>query len=170
MSVYFPKVIKLADGTILGKLNVKGNPSNPEITGDLHLNGKKIQLTSMKKPFTNIVFDMTTKDMITTVNVLKASMGKGLIEGHGNVDFKNALGRLDVHLKAEKLDLPFSSLEINNASATVDVTGDIYNPNIVSNIFIPRGKLGLNTSLIPESSESKPIFDSLKYLNQMSHY
>ena len=160
---YFPNMVKVADGSILGNLNITGNPSNPEITGDLHLNGNKIQLTSMKKPFTNVVFDMTTDDMITTVNTLKASMGKGLIEGYGKVDFKNASGSLDVHLKAEKLDLPFMTLEINNSSASIDVTGDVYNPEILGNIYIPRGKLGLNTSLIPEHSESKPIFDSLKY-------
>ncbi|MBR4570752.1 MAG: translocation/assembly module TamB, partial [Candidatus Riflebacteria bacterium] len=163
LSEYLPKVIKEADGSINGELNITGNPSNPEITGDLHLNGKKIQLTSMKKPFTNVEFDMTTDDMITTVNTLKASMGKGLIEGYGKVDFKNALGALDVHLRTEKLDLPFMSLEIFNASAAVDLTGDIYNPVFFSNIYIPRGRLGLNMNLIPESSDSKPIFNSLKY-------
>lgn len=163
LSTYLPKVIKSAEGSIKGNLSITGNPSNPEITGDLHLNGKKVQLTSMKKPFTNIVFDMTTDDMITTVNTLKASMGKGKIEGFGNIDFKNALGKLDVHLKCEKLDLPFMSLEINNASASVNLTGDVYNPVLYSNIYIPRGKLGLNTSLFPESSNSEPIFNSFKY-------
>ena len=163
LSEYLPKLIKEADGKIKGEINITGSPTNPEIIGDLHLNGKKIQLTSMKKPFTNVEFDMTTDDKITTVNTLKASMGKGLIEGYGKVDFKNALGALDVHLKTEKLDLPFMSLEIFNASAAVDLTGDIYNPVIFSNIYIPRGRLGLNMNLIPESSESKPVFNSLKY-------
>ena len=163
LSVYLPKVIKEAEGLIKGELNITGSPSNPEIIGDLHLNGKKIQLTSMKKPFTNVEFDMTTDDKITTVNTLKASMGKGIIEGYGKVDFKNALGALDVHLRTEKLDLPFMSLEIFNASAAVDLTGDIYNPVIFSNIYIPRGRLGLNMNLIPESSKSEPIFNSLKY-------
>ncbi len=163
LSEYMPNLFKVAEGTVVGELNLTGNPTNPEITGDLLLNGSKIQLTSMKKPFTNVIFDMTTDDMITNVNTLKASMGKGLIEGYGKVDFKNSLGGLDVHLKAENLDLPFMSLEINNASASIDVTGDVYNPDFLGNIYIPRGKLGLNTSLIPESSKSKPIFNSLKY-------
>ncbi len=163
LTEYLPNIIKTADGDITGKLIISGNPINPKITGDLHLNGKKIQLASMKKPFTNVVFDMTTDDMVTTINTLNASMGKGVINGYGNVDFKNALGKLDIHIRTEKLDLPFLSLEINNASASLDLTGDIYNPVIDSSIYIPRGKLGLNSSLIPESSTSKPIFHSLKY-------
>ncbi len=160
---YFPSIIKIAEGNLGALLSIMGNPTNPRITGDLHLNANKIQLAMMKKAFTNVVFDITTDDMITNVNKLEATMGKGKIYGFGNADFKNALGKLDIHVKAEKLDLPFQNLDISNASASIDLTGDIYNPDVKGYVYIPKGKLNLNTSLIPESSNSKPVFESLKY-------
>lgn len=160
---YMPDVIKTADGKMKALISITGNPANPKITGDLHLDAKKIQLSKMKKPFTDIEFDITTNDMITSVNKLQANVGKGNISGFGNVDFKNADGKLDVHIKAEKLDLPLQNLDISNASATLDLTGDIYNPDIKGYVYIPRGKLSLNTNLIPQTTTSKPIFETLKY-------
>ena len=160
---YFPSIVKVADGKFGALLSIVGKTTNPRITGDLHLNANKIQLAMMKKAITDVVFDITTDDMITNINKLEAKIGKGKIYGFGNADFKNSLGKLDIHVKAEKLDLPLQNLDISNASATLDLTGDIYNPDVKGYVYIPKGKLNLNTGLIPETSNSKPIFESLKY-------
>ena len=163
LSFYLPEFIKTAEGRLTAALILLGNPSSPKIIGDLNLSAKKIELTKMKKAFTDVVFDITTDDLITTVNTLKASMGKGSVNGYGTIDFKNALGKVDIHVKTEKLDLPFHSVDISNASGTLDILGDIYNPDISGYLYIPKGKVALNSGLIPENTNTKPIFETLKY-------
>lgn len=163
LQVYFPDAVKEAIGTFSAKLKIGGSVKHPHIIGDMFLNAKRLQLSAVKKTFTDIEFAMSTKDLLINFDKIKANLGKGTISGFGNVDFSNEIGDMDIHLLAEKIDLPLNNLEINNASASLDLTGNTKNPVIIGKAYVPKGKLMFSTDLFSSSTPSKPPFDSLKY-------
>ena len=160
---YMPKNVKEAIGTLTADLNITGKASNPEVTGDLHLFADRISIQRMKKPLKNLVLIVTTNNMITNVDNMSVEIGDGTLKGNGSIDFLNASGSLDLHLKAVNLDLPLENMEFSDASATFDVSGDVYNPVVKGFIYLPKSKINLTTNLIPEKTESNNLLNSLKY-------
>lgn len=160
---YLPSSFREASGTIEAKLNLIGKPFNPQITGDLKFRADQLGFTSMRKPLTNVVFTMSTNDRIINIDELSANLGKGKINGSGQVDFRDNLGSITANISAEKIDVSFMNLEINSASASASISGDLYNPIIISKILIPRGKFNLTTDLFAKQKKMDLFFDSLAY-------
>lgn len=160
---YLPTVFREASGTIKADLNLVGGPFNPQITGDLRLTADQLAFSNMRKPLTNVIFSMSTNDRIINIDELSAHLGRGKLSGHGNVDFRDNLGSITANISGEKLDMSFMNLEVTGASASADISGDLYNPVIKSKILVPRGKFNLTTDLLAKRKKIDLFFASLNY-------
>jgi len=163
LAIYFPEVVKQASGTVKADLNITGSANNPQITGDLKVNADSVSFNGMKKPLTAIKFNMSTDDRIISVDEISANLGRGKLSGKGKIDFRDNIGSITAFLSGEKLDLSFLNLEINNASASFDITGDFYNPVVRGDVLVPRGKFNLSTDILARRKKMEFIFDSLDY-------
>jgi autotransporter translocation and assembly factor TamB len=160
---YLPEVFREASGTIVADLNLTGRPTNPQIAGDLHLKADTLAFSNMRKPLTKVDFALSTQDMVINIDTLEAHLGRGKLSGRGQVDFRNSLGSVSAHLSGEKLDLSFMNLEVNGASASIDIGGDLYNPIITGKVLVPRGKFNLSTEIFTRRRKLDLFFDSLAY-------
>ncbi len=160
---YLPEVFREASGTIQADINLSGRPTNPQITGDLHLLADTIAFSNMRKPLTNVNIAMSTEDGLINIDALEANLGRGVLSGNGQIDFRDSLGSMTARISGEKLDLSFMNLEVNGASASIDISGDIYNPVVKAKAFIPRGKFALTTDLFSKKRKMDLFFDSLSY-------
>lgn len=160
---YLPTVFREASGTIKADLNLVGGPFNPQITGDLKLTADQLAFSNMRKPLTNVVFSMSTTDRIINIDELSAHLGRGKLSGHGNVDFRDNLGSITANISGEKLDMSFMNLEVTGASASADISGDLYNPVIKGKVLVPRGKFNITTDLLAKRKKIDLFFESLNY-------
>jgi hypothetical protein len=160
---YLPDIFREASGTIKADLNLTGRPSNPQIAGDLSIKADTLSFSNMRKPLTKVDFAMSTHDMIVNIDTLEAHLGRGKLSGRGQVDFRDSLGSISANISGEKLDLSFMNLEVNGASASIDITGDLYNPVINGKILVPRGKFNLTTDVFSRKRKFDLFFDSLAY-------
>ncbi|MBU1107916.1 MAG: translocation/assembly module TamB domain-containing protein, partial [Candidatus Riflebacteria bacterium] len=160
---YLPEVFREASGTIRADLNLTGKPSNPLITGELHLKADSLAFSNMRKPLTKVDFAMSTKDMLINIDSLEANLGRGKLSGRGQVDFRDSLGSITASISGEKLDLSFMNLEVNGASASIDISGDLYNPVVKGAVLVPRGKFNLTTDLLSRRRKLDLFFDTLAY-------
>lgn len=160
---YLPDVFREASGTIQADIGLSGKPANPQITGDLHLKADTLAFSNMRKPLTGVDFSMSTEDRIIKIDKLEAHLGRGKLSGQGQVDFRNSLGSITANISGEKLDLSFMNLEVNGASASVDIGGDLYNPVIRGKVLVPRGRFNLSTDVFKRRRKFDLFFDSLDY-------
>ena len=160
---YLPGVFREASGTIKADLNLTGKPSNPLITGELRLTADSLAFSNMRKPLTKVDFAMSTVDKVINIDTLEAHLGRGKLSGRGQVDFRNSLGSITANISGEKLDLSFMNLEVNGASASIDITGDIYNPVVKGKVLVPRGKFNLSSDVFKRRRKFDLFFDSLAY-------
>jgi hypothetical protein len=160
---YLPDVFREASGTIQADLGLSGRPSNPQITGDLHLQADTLAFSNMRKPLTGVDFAISTEDRIIKIDKLEARLGRGKLAGYGQVDFRNSLGSITANISGEKLDLSFMNLEVNGASASVDISGDLYNPVVKGKVLVPRGKFNLSSDIFSRRRKLDLFFDSLAY-------
>ena len=163
LSEYLPQIFREASGTVKADLHLTGKPFNPRISGDLKLLADQLAFSNMRKPLTNVDFAISTDDHIINIDSLKANLGRGQLNGKGQINFRDALGSITANITGEKLDLSFMNLEINGASASLDISGDLYNPVLTSKVFVPRGKFNITTDLLAKRKKIDFIFDSLNY-------
>ena len=163
LAVYLPEVFREASGTIKADLNLSGKPHNPEISGELQMKADELALKNMRKPLTKVDFAISTDDRIINIDRLEASLGRGKLAGNGQVNFRDGLGSITANISGQKLDLSFMNLEINNASATLDVTGDLYNPVLKGKLFVPRGRFNITTDLLAKRKPMDLFFNTLNY-------
>jgi len=163
LAVYLPQVFREASGTMKADLKLSGKPGSPQIAGDLHLTAGELAFSNMRKPLTNVDFLMSTDDRVINIDRLEASLGRGKLYGTGQVDFRNSLGSISANISGQKLDLSFMNLELSNASASVAITGDLYNPVLHGNVFVPRGKFNLSSELFKKRQPVNFFFDTLNY-------
>ena len=163
LAVYLPEVFREASGTIKADLNLSGKPHNPEISGELQMKADELALKNMRKPLTKVDFAISTDDRIINIDRLEASLGRGKLTGNGQVNFRDGLGSITANISGQKLDLSFMNLEINNASATLDVTGDLYNPVLKGKLFVPRGRFNITTDLLAKRKPLDLFFNTLNY-------
>lgn len=160
---YLPDVFREASGTLQADLNLSGRPTNPQITGDLLLQADTLALSNMRKPLTGVHFAMSTDDRVINIDRLEARLGRGKLAGRGQIDFRDSLGSISADISGEKLDLSFMNLEVSGASASVNITGDVYNPVVRGQVLVPRGRFHLNTDLLKRRRKLDLFFDSLDY-------
>lgn len=163
LAVYLPEVIREANGSVKADLTLVGNPASPEIAGDLHLTAEELAFSSMRKPLTKVDFLISTDDRVINIDRLEANLGRGKLFGTGQVDFRDSMGSITAHISGQKLDLSFMNLEISNASAGVNIRGDLYNPILAGKIFVPRGKFNLTSDLLAKRKPIDFVFNSLNY-------
>lgn len=160
---YLPDVFREASGTIQADLGLSGRPSNPQISGDLHLQADTLAFSNMRKPLTGVDFAISTDDRVIKIDKLEAHLGRGKLSGHGQVDFRDSLGSITANISGEKLDLSYMNLEVNGASASVDISGDLYNPIVKGRVLVPRGRFNLSTDIFKRRRKFDLFFDSLAY-------
>lgn len=163
LTVYLPQVFREASGTVKADLHLTGRPTNPEISGDLQMTADQLAFSNMRKPLTKVNFAISTDDRIINIDRLAANLGRGKLLGVGQVNFRDSLGSITASITGQKLDLSFMNLEVNNASAGMNITGDLYNPIVAGKIFVPRGKFNITTDLLAKRKPIDFFFDSLNY-------
>ncbi len=163
LPTYLPDVFREASGTLNASLKLTGNPNSPVIIGEVNLKADELGFKGMKKPFTNLNFDISTHDNILKFDSLNAKLGRGKIQGSGEVNFRDGPGSITAKISGEKIDLSFLNFEIYKASSSVTIGGNLYNPEIKGNVIVPRGKFHINTDLLAERPTLDLFFNSLKY-------
>ncbi len=163
LAVYVPELFREASGTVKADLMLTGRPANPEIAGDLHLTADQLAFSNMRKPLTNVNFQISTDDRVINIDKLEANLGRGKLSGTGQVDFRDTTGSITANISGQKLDLSFMNLELSNASAAVAITGDLYNPVLAGKVFVPRGKFNLTSDILGKRKPVDFFFDTLNY-------
>lgn len=162
--LYMPEVFKEASGTMGLDIDVSGTLEKPVISGDLRVNADNLQLKDVKKPFRNINILVSTEDKIVRLDKFELDMGRGKVQGEGSMSFDNAIGSVTARITGEKLDLDFKGLDLSNAGISINISGDIFNPELYAFIYLPRSRFTLNTDLFKTSDEPLKLpFKSFKY-------
>jgi hypothetical protein len=158
-----PDVFREASGTVEGKLFLRGNTDSPEITGELNMEADKLGISGMRQPFKDVVFAVSTNDQIINIDQLSGKLGRGIIQGEGKINFRDGPGSITANITGKNIDFSFLNFEINKASASFDIGGNLYNPEIMGNVYVPRGKLLINMDLLKDRPGLDLFFNSLKY-------
>jgi autotransporter translocation and assembly factor TamB len=160
---FLPEAFKEASGTINAELKITGDPMSPAIDGELALSADVLKLSGMKKPFKEVDFRISTNDKIINFDAFKAKLGRGKVEGTGQVNFRDGPGSITANIAGEKIDLSFMNFEVFKSSAEFDISGNLYNPVIGGKVKVPRGKFHINTDLLEEKPPLKLFFNSVNY-------
>jgi translocation and assembly module TamB len=129
----------------------------------LALNADELGISGMRKPFKDVRFEVSTEDSIINIDELQGKLGAGKILGEGQINFRDGPGSITARISGEKIDFSFLNFEINKASATFDVGGNLYNPEIMGKVHVPRGKFFINTDLLKDRPGLNLFLNSLKY-------
>lgn len=158
-----PQLLREASGTIEANLDLTGEPRKPVLSGDLRLTADKLQLSAMRTPITNLVVESSTRDQIIHLDRFEARLGRGSATGQGSINFRDGPGYLDVTLNAQKVDASWMNVELDNASASVKIGGDLYNPVIRGDVLIPRGRFNITADILKPAKPAGLILNSLDY-------
>ncbi|MDN5279766.1 MAG: translocation and assembly module TamB, partial [Clostridiales bacterium] len=158
-----PSIFRQASGTIAADLSLKGDPNSPQLEGELALSADELGISGMRKPFKDVRFEVSTEDSIINIDELQGKLGAGKILGEGQINFRDGPGSITARISGEKIDFSFLNFEINKASATFDVGGNLYNPEIMGKVHVPRGKFFINTDLLKDRPGLNLFLNSLKY-------
>jgi len=150
-SVYLPEIFNAAKGHFAASMRLFGHPKNPAITGNLSLEAEELGFKGMKKPLKNVVLAMKTQEGILNIDPLKASLGKGLLQGSGSIDFRDSPGSMTIAIFGKNLDLAWGRVEIFRTDAAFTGTGNLYNPVIRGKIKIPKGRVRLSDDLLAKA-------------------
>ncbi|GAB4280033.1 MAG: hypothetical protein Kow0029_24370 [Candidatus Rifleibacteriota bacterium] len=160
---FMPSIIRQASGTMEGDLHLFGKSDSPKIIGEFKLSADELGISGMRKPFKKVDFAVSTNDQIINIDKLEAKLGKGSIKGEGLINFRDGPGSITARISGEKIDLSFLNFEINKASATFNIGGNLYNPEILGDVKVPRGKFYINTDLLKDRPGLNLFLNSLKY-------
>jgi autotransporter translocation and assembly factor TamB len=160
---FLPSIFRQASGTIKADLKLEGNPASPQITGALKIDADELGISGMRKPFNNVKFALSTNDNIINIDQLEGKLGRGTITGDGQINFRDGPGSITAKISGNDIDFSFLNFEINRASASFDLGGNLYNPEVYGDVFVPRGKFLINTDLLKDRPGLDLFFNSLKY-------
>jgi autotransporter translocation and assembly factor TamB len=164
IAFYMPDIIKSASGTAQLDVALTGTPDQPVITGDCMVDAETIQLKDLRRPIKNLKMQVSTKDMHVNLDTFYFELGRGKVVGEGFVDFKDSTGTMALNLTGERLDIEYLTIDLDNADISVKIDGDIMNPRVSSNVYLPKSKFTLNTDLFMKSSEPMKLpFHSFTY-------
>jgi len=159
----FPGIFRQASGTISADLRISGQPAHPQLSGELRLDADELGVSGMRKPFKDLKFALSTSDSIINIDQLEARLGRGKLSGEGNINFRDGPGSITAKLSGEKIDFSFLNFELEKASASFRVGGNLYNPEIVGDVLVPRGKFHINTDLLKDRPGLNLFLNSLNY-------
>lgn len=163
LPAFLPGVFRQASGTIMAELQLKGHPRNPQLSGELRLEADELGVSGMRKPFKDLKFAVSTNDSIINIDQLEAKLGRGRILGEGNINFRDGPGSITAKISGEKIDLSFLNFELDKASASFRIGGNLYNPVINGDLLVPRGKFYISTDLLKDRPGLNVFFNSLNY-------
>jgi len=133
-------VFSNASGSIQASMRFTGRPKAPVVAGTLAFQADQLGLRGMNKPLRKVEIGIKTKEGVIRLEPLRATMGRGVFEGGGEVDFQSGVGSVSARLSGQKLDLSWNGIDINGASATFDLGGTMYRPVIRGRIRVPKGR------------------------------
>ena len=160
---FLPTIFRQASGTIEAELKLAGDPEQPKISGELKLSADELGVSGMRKPFKNLKFEVSTDDSIINIDQMVANLGKGQIRGEGNINFRDGPGSITAKIEGQKLDFSFLNFELEKASASFDIAGNLYNPVVRGDVLVPRGKFHISTDLLKDRPGLNLFFNSLNY-------
>ncbi|HNV69434.1 MAG TPA: translocation/assembly module TamB domain-containing protein, partial [Candidatus Ozemobacteraceae bacterium] len=164
LPVYLPEFFNTAKGWGKASLHFSGNPLYPQITGVARVHGDSIGFKGMKRPLTQVEIGVNTDKGLVRIEPMQAKLGRGVFSGFGEVDFRDGPGSLTVKLSGQKLDVSWGRIDIERASASVDVSGNLYNPVVAGHVQIPKGKVQIADDLLGKSSFNLNLpLESLRY-------
>ncbi|MEW6713141.1 MAG: translocation/assembly module TamB domain-containing protein, partial [Candidatus Riflebacteria bacterium] len=163
LPTFLPGIFRQASGSIEAQLHLNGDPRQPQIAGQLSLLADELGISGMRKPFKNLKFAVSTQDNIINIDEMSASLGRGNINGNGSINFRDGPGSISARLSGEKLDFSFLNFELDRASATFNIGGNLYNPQILGDVVVPRGKFHLSTDLLKDRPNLNLFLKSLNY-------
>ncbi|HOY65487.1 MAG TPA: translocation/assembly module TamB domain-containing protein [Candidatus Ozemobacteraceae bacterium] len=140
LPLLLPEAFAEASGTMHASLRLFGRPRAPAVSGELNLAADVLGLRGMKVPLKHVQIGLTTKDGVVRLEPLRATMGRGVLEGTGLVDFQDGNGAVNAHLSGQKLDLNWNAVEVSGASASIDLGGSLYRPVVRGRVRIPKGR------------------------------
>jgi len=135
-----PEVFSNASGSIQASMRFTGRPKAPVVAGTLAFQADQLGLRGMNKPLRKVEIGIKTKEGVIRLEPLRATMGRGVFEGGGEVDFQSGVGSVSARLSGQKLDLNWNGIDINGASATFDLGGTMYRPVVRGRIKVPKGR------------------------------
>jgi len=147
LPIFIPELFNNASGTMRGEIRLNGCPLSPTVSGDFLVNATELGFKGMKKPFRDVSLGLSTQDGIIKISPLKASLGRGILNGHGEIDFRSGPGSLTADLSGEKLDVSWGGIDIDGAKANISASGNLYNPVIRGKIKIPKGRARISDQI-----------------------
>lgn len=168
LPLLLPEFFRLAKGEMRADLRFSGDPRRPSVTGELRLGASELAFPGMGKPLKNVVLGMQTEDKIVRIQPLEAQLGHGKIAGGGEIDFRDGIGSMSLHLDGEKLDLNWGRIDLQRNSAHFTATGNLYNPVVRGTIVLPKGRIQLADNLLSGLKfGGKTPFETLDFVIQV---
>lgn len=140
LPILLPEVFSNASGSIQASMRFTGCPKAPIVAGSMKFQADQLRLRGMPKPLRKVDIGITTQNGIIRIDPIRATMGRGVFEGGGEVDFQSGVGSVSAKLSGQKLDLSWNGIDISGASATIDLGGTMYRPVVRGKIRIPKGR------------------------------
>ncbi|HEY9069744.1 MAG TPA: translocation/assembly module TamB domain-containing protein [Candidatus Ozemobacteraceae bacterium] len=140
LPLLLPEAFAEASGTMQASLRLFGRPRAPAVSGEMRLSADVLGLRGMKIPLKQVQIGLTTRDGVVRLEPLRATMGRGVLEGNGQVNFQDGNGAVTAHLSGQKLDLNWNAVEVSGASAAIDLGGSLYRPIVRGRVKVPRGR------------------------------
>nr|MBP7635174.1 translocation/assembly module TamB domain-containing protein [Candidatus Ozemobacteraceae bacterium] len=140
LPVLLPEVFSNASGSVQASMRFTGKPKAPVVAGAMSFRADQLGLRGMRKPLRHVEIGIKTQDGLVRIEPLRATMGRGIFEGGGEVDFQSGVGSVSARISGQKLDLSWNGIDINGASASFDLGGTMYRPVVRGKIRIPKGR------------------------------
>ncbi len=165
LTYYFPGVFSQAQGSLAGRMHVVGDWPTPALEGNLKLIASAVAIPGMRRPFTDVQVGVSHRDGRLILAPVTARVGKGVVNGTGEVDFRSASPSIKLDVSGKNLDMTARDLEFRRVGLTVSVRGEPYRPVVRGAIKIPRGRITLSDRLVrPSQAKLRLPFESLDYV------
>lgn len=158
-----PEVFNNASGSIQATMRFTGRPNAPVVAGTMSLKADQLGLRGMRKPFRQVEIGLKTQEGVIHLEPLRATMGRGILEGGGKVDFQTGVGSVTARLSGQKLDLNWNGIDISGASATLDLGGTMYRPVVRGKVRIPKGRAQIGEFKSTPDFKMRLPLESLDY-------
>lgn len=163
LPVLLPEIFNTASGSIQASMRFTGRPKAPVPSGTLNMTAELLGFRGMQKPFKQVSIGISTSEGVLRLAPLRATMGRGVLEGVGEVDFQSPAGSMTAHLSGQKLDLNWNGIEISGASAAIDLGGTMYRPVVRGSVKIPKGRAQIGEFKMGSDYKMRLPLESLDY-------
>ncbi|MBF0500179.1 MAG: translocation/assembly module TamB domain-containing protein [Candidatus Riflebacteria bacterium] len=143
-----PEYFKTAHGEMHGEMRFFGNPFQPSIAGDFELKAVELAFPGMRSPLKDVALGMKTENKIVRIAPLSAKLGRGLISGGGEIDFRDGPGSMSLSLSGDKIDVAWGRIDLENNHFDLTATGNVYNPVVRGKVLLPKGRIQLADNLL----------------------